>query len=102
MLHFRRDQWQGNRWASIDIQPVDTAYFLRLLAHLSNQYGFALPPIIDIIDGYAADFVLLGSRATLHIDTWTFSVAFEEERVRDQVLVDLQGLPSEYFEVEQR
>ena len=97
MLHFRKDQWQGNRWASIDIQPVDAAYFPRVLAHLSSQYGFALPPIIDVIDGYAADFVLLDSKATIHIDTWTFSIAFEQERVRDQVLTDLQALPPEYF-----
>ena len=102
MLHFRKDQWQGNRWASIDIQPVDAAYFPRLLAHLSNQYGFALPSVTDIIDGYAADFVLLGSKATLHIDTWTFSIAFEEVGVRDRVLADLRGLPPAYFEIEQR
>jgi hypothetical protein len=101
MLHFRKDRWQGNRWASIDIQPVDAAYFSRLLTHLSSHYSFVLPLIIDLIDGYAADFVLLGSKATIHIDTWTFSIAFEEEGVRDQVLIDLQELPPGYFEIGQ-
>jgi hypothetical protein len=59
-----------------------------------------MPPIIDTIDGYAADFEILGSEASIHIDTWSFSIAFEIERVRDQVMEDLQRLPVRYFETE--
>jgi hypothetical protein len=98
MLQFRKDQWMGNKWASIDIWPNDAVYFPRVLMHLSCSYGFPLPRILDLIDGYAADFQLLTSDATLHIDTYTFSIAFAHEVVRDRVLADLQALPSDYFE----
>jgi hypothetical protein len=99
-LEFRKDYWLGNKWASIDIGPVDGAYFPRLLTHLSLRYGFPIPPILDTIDGYAADFEILGSEASIHIDTWNFSIAFEVEAVRDQVMADLQGLPPRYFEAD--
>ena len=98
ILHFREDRWEGNKWPSIDITPNDAAYFLRILAYLSVRYGFTLPRIIDLLDGYAADFQLLGASATIHIDTWTFSLAFADETVRDRVLADLQTLPGDYFE----
>jgi hypothetical protein len=51
MLEFRKDRWQGNKWASIDIDPVDAACFLRLLTHLSLRYGFPQPPSIDPMAG---------------------------------------------------
>jgi len=98
MLQFRKDQWKGNKRASIDIWPNDATYFPRILAHLSCSYGFPLPQIIDLIDGYAADFRLLNSDATIHIDSYTFAIVFVEEAVRDRVLADLQALASDYFE----
>ena len=98
MLHFRNDQWMGNKWASIDIWPSDATYFPRILAHLSCCYGFPLPHMIDLLDGYAANFGLLSSDATIHIDTYTFSIAFADEAVRDRVLADIKALPSDYFE----
>jgi hypothetical protein len=97
MLRFCKDNWLGNKWASIEIWPVDTGYFLKLLAHLSLQYGFTVPPIIDILDGYAADFEILGSKAKIHIDSWTFSIAFEQEAVRDRVIAELQALLADFF-----
>jgi hypothetical protein len=98
MLSFRKDRWEGNKWPSIDITPNDAAYFLRILAYLSLRYGFTLPRIIGLLDGYAADFQLLGTSATIHVDIWTFSVAFADEAVRDRVLADLQMLPGDFFE----
>jgi hypothetical protein len=98
MLQFRKDQWMGNKWASIDIWPNDVMYFPRILTHLTCSYGFPLPRIIDLIDGYAADFQLLSSEGTIHTDSYTFSIAFADEAVRDRVLADLQGLASDYFE----
>jgi hypothetical protein len=98
MLQFRKDRWTGNHWPSIDIWPNDAVYFLRILAHLSLSYSFPFPRVIDLIDGYAADFQLLASDATIHMDSYTFSLAFADEAVRDRVLADLQALPSDYFE----
>jgi hypothetical protein len=97
MLQFDKDRWAGNTWACIDIQPNDAAYFPRLLTHLSNHYGFPLPPIIDLIDGYAAHFRLLASDATIHVDAYTFSIAFADDAIRDRILADLQALPRDYF-----
>jgi hypothetical protein len=99
MITFRNDRWLGNKWASIDISPVDVAYFLRVLSYLSMRYGFKMPPIIDLIDGYAADFTILDSKASIHIDTWTFSIAFEAEPIRDRLIAELQALPTGFFEV---
>jgi hypothetical protein len=98
MLQFHKDQWTGNKWASIDIWPNDASYLPRILAHLACSYGFPLPRIIDLIDGYAADFQLLSSDATIHSDSYTFSIAFADEAVRDRVFADLQALASDYFE----
>jgi hypothetical protein len=96
-MQFRKDQWVGNKWDSIDIEPVDAACVLPLLMHLSNQYGFPMPFIINLIDVYAADFEIAGSQATLHLDTWTFSIAFAQTAVRDAVFDALQGLPEDFF-----
>jgi len=98
-LHFREDRWEGNQWASIAIAPHDAAYFLPLLGYFCLRYGVAVPLIVDLLDGYAADFAVLGTHATIHIDTWSFSVAFADQAVRDRVLMDLQTLPVDYFEV---
>ena len=98
MLQFRKDQWTGNKWASIDIWPNNTSYFPRILTHLSHYYSFPFPCIIDLIDGYAADFQLMSSQVTIHIDSYTFSIAFADEAVRDRVFADLQALLSDYFE----
>jgi hypothetical protein len=98
MLQFRKDQWMGNKWPSIDIWPNDATYFPRVLTHLSCSYGFPLPHIVDLIDGYAADFRLFTSDATIDIDSYTFSIAFADEAVCDHILADLQALPNDYFE----
>ncbi len=96
-MRFREDEWIGNRWPSIDIEPMDQGLFFRLLTHLTVTYNFPMPRIIDTIDGYAADFELAGSAATLSIDACMFSLAFQEQDVRDQVLATLIMLPENYF-----
>jgi hypothetical protein len=89
-VKFRDDEWLGNKWASIDIEPVDVNNFLPVLLHLSDLYGFPVPSIDHCLDAHAADFKILNSKATIHIDCWTFSIAFEETMIRDQVLIGLQ------------
>jgi hypothetical protein len=96
-MRFLEDQWTGNQWASIDILPVDMAYFLPILEHLSSSYNFPLPNIIWDVDGYVADFEVLGSEAIIKVDTWTFSIAFQISSVRDQVLAALRALPPDHF-----
>jgi hypothetical protein len=97
IVRFHRDNWEGNRWPCIDIDPADAQLFLPLLSYLSAHYGIPMPRIIDCIDGYATDFALLGAQATLQIDPWTFSLACEQAAVRERVLADLQALPADFF-----
>lgn len=97
MLSFRKDQWLGNRWASIEIEPVDTNYLLPILFHLSTLYQFDMPKLIGTLDGYATDFTMSGSKAKLNLDNWSFSIAFENADVRNQVLAELLSLPGDYF-----
>ncbi|PJJ60248.1 hypothetical protein [Hymenobacter chitinivorans] len=97
MAQFVSSRWLGNHWPSIEVEPAETALFQRLLAHLAATYHFPLPPLIDILDGYVADFTLLGSAATLHLDNWTLSLACASEAVRDQVLAELLALPADFF-----
>ena len=97
MLSFRKDQWLGNRWASVEIEPVDANCLLPILFHLSTLYQFDMPKLIDTLDGYATDFKISGSRAMLNLDNWSFSIAFENADVRDQVLAELVALPGDYF-----
>jgi hypothetical protein len=89
MLHIRKGRWIGNAWASIDISPNDETYFLRILAYLAHRYGFPIPHVSDLIDGYVADFQLLATDACIHIDSCTCSIAFADDAIRDRVLVDL-------------
>ncbi len=96
-MRFREDQWTGNQWASIEIEPVDRAYFLPILKYLAASYGLPLPNIIWDVDGYCADFELLGSKAIIKVDTWSFSVAFQISSVRNQVLALFRALPPNYF-----
>ena len=99
MLQFYEDRWIGNKWASIEIEPVDTAYFLPLLFYLTTTYHFPHPHIIDAIDGYIADFNIQDYKATLRIDAWSLSLAFENDEIRDSVLEALRALPDDYFDI---
>ena len=99
MLKFSEDRWLGNKWASIEIDPVDDVYFLPMLSYLMSTHGFIQPTIIDAIDGYFAEFKLLDCNAMISIDTWSFSIAFEQDGVRDDVLEALLALPDDYFDV---
>jgi hypothetical protein len=98
MLHLRKDRWIGNAWASIDISPNDATYFLLILAYLAHRYGFPFPHVSDLLDGYVADFQLLATDARIHLDSYTCSIAFADDAIRDRVLADLHALPSNYFE----
>jgi hypothetical protein len=98
MLKFTEDRWLGNKWASIEIDPVDDTYFLPILTHLMATYGFPQPSVIDAIDGYIAEFNILNCDAILSLDTWSFSLACKQDAVRDTVLEALRALPDDYFE----
>jgi hypothetical protein len=92
-----KTQWMANGWPTIDIEPMDATLFFKILDYLCAADNFPVPHIIDTIDGYAADFTLLDSAASLHIDAWTFALAFENLAARDQVLATLLALPENYF-----
>ena len=97
-MRYREDHWTGNHWASIEIEPVEIAYFLPILKYLSALYEFPMPTIERDVDGYGAHFELLGSKAIIKVDTWSFSIAFERGEVRDQVLAVFRSLPADYFQ----
>jgi hypothetical protein len=98
MLEFREDYWEDSNWASIEITPIDLAYLPKILLHLGTTFGLGLSEIVDIVDGYVVDFVILGSPARVHIDNWFFSIGFEDEAVRDEILTELQSVPVSHFE----
>jgi len=97
MLTFTKSRWVGNKWASIEIDPVDASYFLPVLYILMTTYKFPPSKVIDSIDGYIVDFRLHDCQATMSIDTWTFSIAFERDEVRDSVFDMLTNLPPDTF-----
>jgi hypothetical protein len=88
----------ANGWLTIDIEPMAESLFFKILDHLCIPYHIPTPPIIDTIDGYAADFTLLDSAASLYIDAWTFAITFGKSSTRDQVLAALLALPENYFD----
>lgn len=98
MHKFSKDRWLGNQWTSIEIDPVDTIYFLPILSYLMTTYDIPQPYIIDGIDGYMTEFKILNCDAILSLDSWSFSIAFEYDAVRNTVLEALQALPDDYFE----
>lgn len=97
MLKFSKSRWLGNKWASIEVDPVDEAYFLPVLYYLMKKYSFSHSKIIDSIDGYITDFKIGDCDVYMGIDTWSFSLAFEQEGIRDKVFDDLCNLPNDYF-----
>jgi hypothetical protein len=84
--------WSGNGWPCVDIGPYAQEDFLKVLTHLCVELGVPIPRIHDLLDGYAADLVVEGSRITLFMDPYTFSIAAEREKVRDRVLEALHLL----------
>lgn len=97
-MRFSKDEWAGNRWPCIDFEPMDEGLFFRVLDYLHDSYNFPMPRIIDTIDGYAADFEISGSVASLSIDAYMFSLAIQQAEIRDQVLARLLALPDNYFD----
>ena len=97
MPNFVEEQWIGNQWMGIEIKPSDSAYLLPILWYLSTSYHFEMPKIVDTLDGHAAEFIILGSKAKMILDNWTFSIGFENPAVRDQVITELRALPDNYF-----
>lgn len=97
-MQFGKSHWLGNKWPCIEIDPVDMAYFLPVLTYLSTTYGFPMPNIGWAPDGYFADFEILESMASMNVDAFTFSIAFDHESVRDQILAALRALPPDFLQ----
>ncbi|TGE04261.1 hypothetical protein [Hymenobacter fodinae] len=99
MVQFFPSRWVGNQWPSIEMEPVKTALFQLVLAYLANIYQFPLPSVVGTLDGYFADFQVLGTEASFDLDNWSLSFACPSEAVRDEVLTTLQNLPPDFFEL---
>lgn len=98
-MKFTKDQWLGNKWPSIDIDPYKAWQFLAVLTHLHVTYRIELPPIYNTLDGYGADFRIGDCEVMMSMDNWTFSIAFADEAVRDAVFEELTSLPPDFFSV---
>ena len=85
---------------SIEIEPVDSIHAIKILRYLSGIYGFKMPVIHNTLDGFHADFVILNSKASVHVDNWFSSIAFEKDAVRDTIFDLLSGLSDEELDVE--
>lgn len=97
-LQFPLYRWSERGPLCIEIDPVDAGCFLRVLWFLSQRYHFDFPRIVDTLDGYAADFELLGCHATLSIDAWSFALIVHDDAIRAQVLAELRALPADFFD----
>lgn len=95
---FRKDEWMGNRWPSIDVEPMDQNLFYRLLSYLTVTFQVQMPRIIDTIDGYAADFEIQRCPVSLGIDAYMFTLGCQQPDVRDTILAALSALPEDYFD----
>ncbi len=101
MITFSKDKWLGNKWPAIEVHPT-TTNFLPIMSHLSRKYKFPFPKIINTIEGYTSDFEINRRKAIMHIDNWSFSFAFEDEKTQKMVLIELQSLPSSCFETDKK
>ncbi len=77
--------WEGNKWPSVDISPYEYDDFLKTVTRLAAAMEFEPPDIIDILDGYSAQFQVAGFNAIALMDNWTFSIAAENEQTRDGI-----------------
>jgi hypothetical protein len=92
-----KDRWAGNQWPSIEIDPYEDRHFLPILTHLCGILHVPLPRVVETLDGYAADLEAEGHPVTLLMDNWTFSIAFEDEALRDRVFDALAEMPDGSF-----
>ena len=97
-MTFQPGEWAGNRWPSIDIEPDEHRHFLPVLMHVCATHGVPMPGVVDLLDGYAADFLVDGIECRLLMDIWAFSFGCANIVMRDRVLADLRSLPDQYFE----
>ena len=85
-MTYNPGRWEGNQWASIEITPVDAAAIPPLLQLLTDAYGLEAPELIDHLEGTGADFEIDDIQCTMDFDGESFSLAFEDEPLRDEVL----------------
>lgn len=99
-MKFWKYRWEGNNWPCVEMEPIGTKYFLRVLSFLKVKYNATNAGIIDLIDGYATDLIICDKQAMLHLDTWSLSLAIEDEDLRDKILADLEAVPDQFYEEE--
>lgn len=92
-LSLEKSEWLGNHWPSVDIlDPYRPEDFLKVLGHLCVEFSVPVPPVVDIVDGYAADLCLERFQVKLLLDHWTFSIATEDLELRDEIFTVLGSL----------
>jgi hypothetical protein len=89
-LQIEKSEWTGNKWPSVDIYPYQNEDFLKVLFHVCGAFNLVSPDIIDTLDGYAANLYIESSKVTALMDNWTFSIASEQEAVRDKIFLLLE------------
>ena len=80
-----KNLWEGDKWTCVEIFPYKYDDFIKTIMRLSMVLNFEIPEIIDILDGYCAEFQVDGFDVKALMDNWTFSIAAENERIRDKI-----------------
>jgi hypothetical protein len=79
---------RANGQPSIEIDPYDysKAGFERILENLAKFYSFEMPVVSSHLDDLMTTIVIQNEKVEVDMDNWTCSLAFESERLRDEVL----------------
>ena len=88
----QKSNWEGNGWASVEIDSCEPGDFLIVLIQLCQSFCVPIPAVIDTLDGYATDLVIEGVVVKILMDQWTFSIAAELEVIRDQIYLALEKI----------
>ncbi len=87
-----KSYWEGNQWSSVEIDPYEATDFLIVLTSICTSFSVVMPAVIDTLEGYATDLVIQGYSVKLLMDQWTFSVATENQSLRDQLFKMLEKI----------
>ncbi|MEL7436463.1 MAG: hypothetical protein AAFN11_21160 [Chloroflexota bacterium] len=91
-MAFYASQWKGNKWASIEIEPIERQIAVKVLEHIASAYDITLPPYHETFEGFYCNFVLENTNVKFTLDAWSCSLAFDVTATRDDVLKSLQRI----------
>jgi hypothetical protein len=91
MIH--KSEW-ANKWPCVEIDPYGYEDFEPVMEHIAAHFKIPKPVTQDLVTITVADFVIREVPVTAHMDNWTFSIAAENENVRDELYTALLSFPA--------